>query len=57
MRDWNCKIDVTHALAPNDTSRDFDTALLTHDAVVANAFILSAETLEVLGGTKDAFAE
>ena len=57
MADWRRQIDVTHALAPNLGPCHFDTALVAHDALEADALVLPAIALPVLCRTKDALAE
>ncbi len=57
MRDRHGQVDVTHALAADDGTRHFHAAFLADDAAVADALVLAAETLEVLGRTEDALAE
>ena len=44
-------------LAPNLRARDFDTAALADDALEADALVLAAVTLPVLGRTEDLLAE
>jgi hypothetical protein len=48
---------VTHALAAHLLARDFDTAALADDALVADALVLAAVALPVLRRTEDALAE
>ncbi len=57
VRDRHGQVDVAHALAADDAARDFHAALLAHDTLIADAFVLAAETLEVLGGSENALAE
>src|SRR5439155_8025907 len=46
-----------HPLAPHLGTRDLDAAALADDALVADALVLAAVALPVLGGTEDALAE
>ena len=47
------EVDVTHALAANLGERDFDTALLTDNALVLHALVLAAQALVVLHRAED----
>src|SRR3954451_5746591 len=51
------EVDVAHALTAHLGPRDLDTAALADDALVADALVLAAVALPVLGGTEDALAE
>jgi len=51
------EFDVAHALAANLGAGDFDAALVADDALVADALVLAAVALEVLGGAEDLLAE
>src|SRR5205823_13277118 len=57
VRDGRGQVDVTHALAPDLLPRHLDAAALTDDALVADALVLAAIALPVLGRTEDALAE
>jgi hypothetical protein len=48
---------VTHALAANLLPRHLDAAALADDPLVADALVLAAIALPVLGRTEDALAE
>jgi hypothetical protein len=48
---------MTHALAPDLLPRHLDAAALADDALVADALVLAAIALPVLGRTEDALAE
>ena len=51
------QVDVAHALTAHLGPRDLDAAALADDALVADALVLAAVALPVLGGTEDALAE
>ena len=51
------ELDVAHALAPHLRLRDFDAALLAHDAAVLQALVLAAQALVVLHRPEDLGAE
>ena len=51
------QFDVAHALAADPAERDFHAATVTDDALVLDAFVFSAGTFPVPGGTKNALAE
>ena len=51
------QVDVAHALPAHLGPGHLDAAAVAHDAPVADALVLSAEALPVLGGTEDALAE
>src|SRR5204863_7777560 len=51
------EVDVAHALAAHLGPRDLDAAALADDALVADALVLAAVALPVLGRTEDALAE
>src|SRR5688572_11235256 len=57
VRDRRREVDVTHALAPNLLPRHLDAAALADDPLVADALVLAAIALPVLGRTEDALAE
>ena len=57
VRDRRGEIDVAHALAADLLACDLDAAALTDDPLVANALVLAAVALPVLGRTEDALAE
>jgi hypothetical protein len=46
---------VAHALTTYDAACDFNTTLVTHDALVTNTLVLAAVTLVVALRTKDFF--
>ncbi len=48
---------MAHALAPHLLARDFDPAALADDALVADALVLAAVALPVLGRAEDTLAE
>ena len=51
------QLDVAHPLAPHLRTRDLDAAALADDALEADALVLAAVALPVLGGTEDLLAE
>jgi hypothetical protein len=51
------EVDVAHALTAHLGPRDLDAAALADDALVADALVLAAVALPVLGRTEDALAE
>ncbi len=51
------QLDVAHPLAADLGPGDLDTAALTDDALEADALVLAARALPVLGGTEDLLAE
>ena len=56
MAHRSCELDMSHALAANLAARHLDAAALAHDALEANALVLTAGALPVLGGTEDLLA-
>src|SRR5439155_24916444 len=57
MRDRRSEVDVTHPLTADLLPRHLDAAALADDALVADALVLAAVALPVLGRTEDALAE
>ncbi len=57
VADGRRQVDVAHALATDLGARHFHAAALADDALVADALVLTAVALPVLGGTEDALAE
>src|SRR5205085_10942801 len=57
VHDRRGQLDVAHALAPHLRARDLDAAPLADDALEADALVLAAVALPVLGGTEDLLAE
>src|SRR5918995_1162518 len=57
VRDRGGEVDVPHALTPHLLPRHLDAAALADDPLVANALVLAAVALPVLGRTEDALAE
>ena len=57
VRDRRREVDVPHALAPDLLPRHLDAAALADDPLVADALVLAAIALPVLGRTEDALAE
>ena len=55
--DRHNQLDVAHALTTHFLLRDLNTASVAHDALVANALVLSAVAFEILYGAEDALAE
>src|SRR5205085_3757802 len=55
--DGRRQLDVAHALAADLGSGDLDAAALADDALEADALVLAAVALPVLGGTEDLLAE
>ncbi len=51
------QLDVAHALAPDLRAGHLDAAALTDDALEADALVLAAVALPVLGGPEDLLAE
>src|SRR5690606_36961003 len=51
------QLDVAHALAPDLGAGDLHAAALADDALEADALVLAAVALPVLGGTEDLLAE
>jgi hypothetical protein len=51
------KFDVTHALTTNGRLSYFNATALTNDSLEANALVLTASALPVLGRTEDLLAE
>ncbi len=51
------QLDVAHPLATDLAARDLDAALVADDALVADALVLAAVALPVLGRTEDALVE
>ena len=51
------QLDVAHPLAAHLGAGDLDAALVADDALVADALVLAAVALPVLGGTEDALVE
>ena len=56
-RDGSGELDVAHALAAHLGARDLDAAALADDALEADALVLAAGALPVLGGAEDLLAE
>src|SRR5207247_1345656 len=57
MRDRSGQVDVAHALAADLLAGHLDAAALADDPLVADALVLAAVALPVLGRTEDALAE
>ena len=57
VRDRHGQFDVAHALAAHARQRHFHAATVADDALVLDAFVLSAGAFPVLGRTENAFAE
>src|SRR5207247_1127293 len=57
VRDRRREVDVPHPLTADLGARHLDAAALTDDALVADALVLAAVALPVLGRTEDALAE
>ncbi len=57
VRDGRGQVDVAHALAAHLLPRHLDAAALADDPLVADALVLAAVALPVLGRTEDALAE
>ena len=57
VADRRRQVDVAHALAAHLWPGDLHAAALADDALVADALVLAAVALPVLGGTEDALAE
>src|SRR6185503_9200549 len=57
VADGRGEVDVAHALTAHLGPRDLDAAALADDALVADALVLAAVALPVLGRTEDALAE
>ena len=57
VRDRHHQLDVAHALTTHFLLRDLNTATVTHDALIANALVLSAVAFEILYRTEDSLAE
>src|SRR5262249_1824776 len=57
VRDRHGEFDMPHALAADAGERHFDTATITDNTTVLDAFILAAGAFPVLDRTEDAFAE
>ncbi len=57
MCDWRNELNVTHALTANDAAGDFHTAFVADNALVADAFVLTAVTFVILFRTEDLFIE
>src|SRR5438045_7070522 len=55
--DGRGQLDVAHSLAAHLRARDLDAAALADDALEADALVLAAVALPVLGGTEDLLAE
>ena len=53
----NHQVDVAHPLTTNFLFRDFNTATVTHDALVADALVFAAVALVILDRTKNALAK
>src|SRR5690606_23919011 len=51
------ELDVAHALTAHLLAGNLDTALVADDALIADALVLAAVALEVLGGAEDLLAE
>ena len=48
---------MPHALTAHDRTRDLDTTLFTHDALIAYTAILTTVTFEILLWSEDALVE
>src|SRR5204862_3712645 len=57
VRDGRGEVDVAHALTAHLGPRVLHAAALADDALVADALVLAAVALPVLGRTEDALAE
>ena len=57
MGDGNGQFDVAHAGTADRGTGDFNAALFTNHAAVADSFIFSAVTFPVLGGSENSFTE
>ena len=57
MGDWGCQFDVAHALTTNAGTGHFDTAALAHDALKADALVLTASALPIAGRTEHLLRE
>ena len=57
VRDRRGQVDMTHALAANLLAGDLDAAALADDPLVADALVLAAVALPVLGRAENALAE
>src|SRR5262249_37142713 len=57
VADRSGEVDVTHPLAADLLPRHLDAAALADDPLVADALVLAAVALPVLGRTEDALAE
>src|SRR3989344_5664596 len=57
MRNWSRKLDVPHALAPNDCARYFNPALVADDPFIADTAVLAAVTLPILSRPEYPFIE
>ena len=57
VHDRGGQLDVAHALAPDLRAGDLDAAALADDALEADALVLAAVALPVLGRTEDLLAE
>src|SRR3990172_8146452 len=57
VRHRGCQFDVAHALSPDLGPRHLYAALIAHNALVADALVLTAVALEVLGGPEYLLAE
>jgi hypothetical protein len=57
VHDRGRQLDVAHALAPDLGAGDLHAAALADDALEADALVLAAVALPVLGGTEDLLAE
>ena len=57
MYDWRGQLDVGHALTAYLRAGDFNATTLADNALEANALVLAAVALPVLGRTEDLLAE
>ena len=57
MRYRSNELNVTHALTTNDGASDFHTTLVTNNALVTDALVLTAVTLVITLRTKDLLIE
>ncbi len=57
VTDRRRQLDVAHSLAAHLGPSNSDTTLVANDALVADAFVLTARALPILGGAEDTLAE
>ena len=55
MRDWNTKINVTHAFTSYYSAGDFYSTLLTNNSLVTNTTVLLTSTFVVFDWPKNSF--